>query len=91
MKKIQVVNVKCDWCANTVKTELEKIWIENVNVLFWENDSVENRTIEFEWNFNLVKEKLTNLGYPEVWSEEANSFLKKAKSFISCATGKINK
>jgi copper chaperone CopZ len=91
MKNIKVVNVKCSWCANTVKIELEKIWIKNINIWFSENDSAKSRNIEFEWDFDLVKEKLTNLGYPEVWSTEAKSFLKKAKSFISCASGKMSK
>ena len=89
--EIKVVNVKCDGCANKVKTELEKIWIKNIEVWFSENDSVESRNITFDWDFDLVKEKLTSLGYPEVWSEEAKSFLKKAKSFVSCAVGKMNK
>ena len=89
--KIKVVNVKCGGCANTVQTELEKLWVENIEVCFTENDSSENRTIKFDWDFDQVKEKLTKLGYPEVGSEEAKSFLKKAKSFVSCAVGKMSK
>ena len=89
--EIKVVNVKCGGCANTVKTELEKLWVENIEVCFTENDSSENRTIKFDWDFDQVKEKLTKLGYPEVGSEEAKSFLKKAKSFVSCAVGKMSK
>jgi copper chaperone CopZ len=89
--EIKVVNVKCNGCWKTVEKELKNIWIKNIEVLFWENDNVNWRIINFEWDFDLVKEKLTSLGYPEVWSEEAKSFLKKAKSFVSCAIGKINK
>jgi len=89
--EIKVVNVKCRGCANTVKTELEKLWVENIEVCFTENDSSENRTIKFDWDFDQVKDKLTLLGYPEVGSEEAKSFLKKAKSFVSCAVGKMSK
>jgi len=91
MKKIKVVNVKCSGCANTVKTELEKIWINNVKVFFTENDSSSWRLIEFDWDFDLVKEKLTSLWYPEFWSLEAKSLFKKANSFVSCAIGKMNK
>lgn len=89
MKKIKVVNVKCSGCANTVKTELEKIWIKNIEVCFTENDSPDWRNIKFDWDFDKVKEKLTNLWYPELWTPEAESFLKKAKSFVSCAVWKI--
>ena len=89
--EIKVVNVKCGGCANTVQTELEKLWVENIEVCFTENDSSENRTIKFDWDFDQVKEKLTALWYPEVGSEEAKSFLKKAKSFVSCAVGKMSK
>ena len=89
--EIKVVNVKCDGCANTVKTELEKIWAENIKVWFTENDSVESRNIVFDWDIKKVKSRLSELWYPEVGSDEANNFLKKAKSFISCAVGKINK
>jgi copper chaperone CopZ len=89
--EIKVVNVKCSGCWNTVINELENIWIANIEVCFTENDSVKERTIKFDWDYELVKSKLTTLGYPEVWSEEAKSILKKMKSFISCASGKINK
>jgi len=91
MKTIKVVNVKCGGCANTVKIELEKIWIKNIDVWFTEKDSVKSRAINFDWDFNIVKDRLTNLWYPEVWSSEAESFLKKAKSFISCASWKMTK
>ena len=91
MKTIEVVNVKCSGCANTVITELEKIGIKDIEVSFSENDSRDWRTIKFNGDFDEVKQKLTSLWYPEVWSIEAESLLKKAKSFVSCAIGKINK
>lgn len=89
--EIKVVNVKCWWCAKIVKKELELIWIKNIEVCFTKNDSSKKRLIKFSWDINIVREKLTNLGYPEVWSEEANSILKKAKSFVSCAVWKMSK
>ena len=89
--EIKVVNVKCDGCANTVITELKKIWIENIEVWFTKNDSVQGRTITFDWDVEKVKSRLSELWYPEVWSEQADNFLKKAKSFISCAVWKMNK
>ena len=35
-----------------------------------------------------VKDKLSRMGYPEVG--DANTILHKAKSYVSCATGKMN-
>ncbi len=89
MNTIQVVNVKCGWCAKTVTSQLEKIWITDIEVWFTENDSAESRTITFSWDESMVKQKLADLWYPEVWSEQAKSMLKKAKSFVSCAVGKM--
>jgi hypothetical protein len=52
---------------------------------------LENATIEFETDeqycFDRVKSKLESLGYP--MDEEHNSLFKKAKSYISCAIGRI--
>jgi copper chaperone CopZ len=89
--EIKVVNVKCNGCWKTVEKELKNIWIKNIEVCFTDNDSTKERTIKFEWDYEVVKEKLTLLGYPEVGSEEAESILKKMKSFVSCATGKMSK
>jgi len=87
--KIKVVNVKCSGCAKTVTSELEKIWIKDIEVWFTEKDSVNERVIKFEWDLEKAKIRLTELWYPEVWSDEANSLLKKAKSFVSCAVWKM--
>lgn len=89
MNQIKVVNVKCLWCAKTVNKELINIWITDIEVWFWDKDNAKERLITFTWDFNKVKEKLTSLWYPEVWTKEATSLLKKAKSFVSCAIGKM--
>ncbi len=91
MNTIQVVNVKCWGCAKTVIFELEELGITNIIVWFEKEDSVESRTIQFEWDSSVVKKKLRDLWYPEVWTKEAKSLLKKAKSFVSCAVGKMKK
>ncbi len=90
MNTLQVVNVKCWGCAKTVTFELEELGITNIEVWFTENDSADSRTINFEWDKNIVKQKLLDLWYPEVWSKQAKSILKKAKSFVSCAVGKMS-
>ena len=90
MQEIQVVNVKCWGCATTVSKELERLGVTDIEVCFWETDSSKTRTIRFEGDTEAVKDKLSELGYPEVGSKEALSLLKKAKSFMSCAIGKMN-
>lgn len=84
--KIIVQNLKCGGCANTISknlTALEGVSEVEVNadessIKYTYSDSASNK---------LIEEKLKHLGYPVVG--EANSYLNKAKSFISCATGKM--
>lgn len=85
---ILVQNLKCGGCANTITTKLSNIAnISNLQV------DVEESKVSFnylnETDAFLVKEKLKNLGYPSI--EDANSLSSKAKSFVSCATGKLSK
>ena len=89
MQEIYVVNVKCNWCANTIKKELEKAWFKNIKVHFEENDSHLKRKITFEWDKQQALEILDKLGYPEHGTEKANNLLKKLKSYVSCGLGKI--
>ena len=85
---ILVQNLKCGGCANTITTKISTI--ENISDLQVDVD-------ESEVSFNYlndtdvlqVKEKLKQLGYPSV--EDDNSLASKAKSFVSCATGKFSK
>lgn len=82
----EIQNLKCGGCAHTITTKLADVsGIDNVLV------SVETSEIFFEYatesDLITVKQKLKSLGYPEV--DATNSVLTKAKSFISCATGKM--
>ncbi len=84
---IYVQNLKCGGCANTIAKNvnaIEKITNVKVNV---EESSV---TFNYETEANLaeVKNKLQSLGYPE--DGEANSLGSKAKSYVSCAIGKMS-
>lgn len=86
----EVLNVKCGGCANTLSTKLEKAFGE-VEV----NLEVEPRQITLdieEANIALLRTQLIKLGYP--MSDEDLSKLKgfttTAKSFVSCAVGKMN-
>lgn len=83
MPTIQVVNIKCGGCANTITKSLEWIWASNIQV------DIATQTVSFDWDEVKVSEKLTSLWYPQANSEAAKSILKKWLSYISCAIGKV--
>lgn len=84
---VYIENLKCGGCAATIVKGLTSInGVEDVNV------DVENSAVLFSSDDEIlttVKEKLSHLGYPEVGDK--NTVLHKAKSFVSCATGKMSK
>lgn len=85
---IIVQNLRCGGCAKTITNKLSDIQnIANVEV------DIDNATISFTAaepeNALEVKRRLKSLGYPT--ASDANGALLKAKSFVSCAAGKISK
>ncbi|WP_271405811.1 heavy-metal-associated domain-containing protein [Tenacibaculum soleae] len=86
-QEIYIENLKCGGCANTITNGLKAIdKVSEVNV------DVEKSLVTLianETTLVTVKEKLTKLGYPEVGDK--NTVLHKAKSFVSCAVGRVNK
>ena len=83
--KIEVENIKCGGCINSIKTALLKI--ENVTdvVIDKEADTI---LINSNTDRTIFVNTLSNLGYPE---KGHNTLLHKGKSFVSCAIGKITK
>lgn len=84
---IPIQNLKCGGCANTITKGISAIdAIKNVSV------NVVDNTVTFshetEEQVNEVKNKLKSLGYPV--DGEANTLGDKAKSYVSCAIGKIS-
>lgn len=84
---IHIQNLKCGGCANTITKGISAIeTINNVAV------NVEDSSVTFDYATDEklieVKEKLKSLGYPE--DGEANSLMEKAKSYVSCAIGKMS-
>ncbi len=82
-----IQNLKCGGCASTVIKQLERLdGVSNVNV------EVEHSQVNFDLKTNQLKESVKNqlkkIGYPV--EGEANTFGSKAKSYISCATGKMS-
>ncbi len=84
---IIVQNLKCGGCANTITNKLSAL--NNVSGIVV---SVEESKVSFDYlneeDAFEVKDKLKNLGYPSI--EVSNSVSSKAKSFVSCATGKLS-
>ena len=85
--KIQIQNLKCGGCANTITKNIAIMEaVTNVSV------NVEESTVTFNYETEAqlveVKEKLKTLGYPE--DGATNSLGSKAKSYVSCAIGKMS-
>ena len=84
----QIQNLKCGGCANTIVTRLENL--EGISDISVNN---EKDTVSFDYiqgnNLEEAKTLLSKLGYPIVGQN--NPLTKKAKSFVSCAVGRMNK
>ncbi|WP_103867287.1 MULTISPECIES: heavy-metal-associated domain-containing protein [Aquimarina] len=85
---LRIQNLKCGGCSHTIISKLSQI--ENIAS---PTIDVETSTLSFEYltkeALALVKNKLSALGYPI--EGETNTTITKAKSFVSCAIGKIAK
>ena len=85
---IIIQNLKCGGCAKTITAKLSEIKaISDVHV------NLDMAKVSFSYQDSvdalLIKEKLKSLGYPSIDSK--NGIGNKAKSFISCAAGRITK
>ncbi len=84
---ITIQNLKCGGCANTIITKISALKnISQVSV------DLESSTVSFsvisKEDLLSVQDKLAAIGYPA--AGENNSMISKAKSFVSCATGKMS-
>lgn len=84
---LDVQNVKCNGCANTIITKLSELdQVTNVSV---DNDTGKvTFSYENDADFSKAKTLLAKLGYPAVG--EKNALTTKAKSFVSCAVGRMS-
>ncbi|MBG7629877.1 MAG: heavy-metal-associated domain-containing protein [Bacteroidetes bacterium] len=86
MTTIEILNLKCGGCANSIKKGI--LTIDGINTV-----SVDLETSKVTVNtsngliISKVKQKLSSMGYPEVG--DSNTVVHKAKSFVSCATGRM--
>lgn len=83
-----IQNLKCGGCANTIVTQLSKL--DGISEVSVDNDTNEvSFNVTVENDIEVVKNKLSDLGYPI--EGDFNSLPKKAKSFVSCAVGRMTK
>lgn len=88
-KSFEVQNLKCGGCANTITKKLSALY-KDVEV----DTETKQVAVEFdEGKEDEVKATLKELGYPVVgeqmgWIESSGT---KAKSFVSCAVGRMGK
>ena len=89
---IEVENIKCGGCANTIKKKLEERYSPESSEI-----DIEQGTVRYEHESEAalsteVEEALLALGYPKRGSVEGLGNVKaKAVSFVSCAIGRIDK
>ena len=81
--KVQVENLKCGGCVNSITNALQEI--KGVSSVVVDKDNSEV-TIEGDFEAHIIVEKLDHLGYPV---SGHNSIVKKAKSYVSCAIGRM--
>ncbi len=83
---IYIENLKCGGCAATIRKGVLAVdGVQEIQIDVAESMvsvTAANKVIP------AVKEKLSKMGYPEVGN--ANTLLHKAKSYVSCATGKMS-
>lgn len=86
--EINIENLKCNGCASTIKKGLQKFnEVKNVNI------DIENSIVNISFdgedkNIDKYTKKLSFLGYPETGN---NNTIFVAKSFVSCAIGRVRK
>ncbi|TYA92156.1 heavy-metal-associated domain-containing protein [Seonamhaeicola marinus] len=85
--RLEIQNLKCGGCANTITTKLSELAFVS-DVMVDNDDNSVSFSYEKEATLNAVKLLLVKLGYPEVGDK--NALTTKAKSFVSCAIGRMN-
>ena len=86
--ELSVENIKCGGCANTITTRLNALDAVSDSQVDIENGVV---TITADESSKVeVAQLLLKLGYPEKGTAEGlKAATAKAKSFVSCAVGRI--
>jgi copper chaperone CopZ len=84
-QEIFVENIKCGGCMTSIKQALEKIkGIAKVEI----NKEEEKISLTGDhYQLNEVIDSLNSMGYPQ---KGDNTLFKQAKSYVSCAIGKMS-
>ena len=89
--KIIIDNLKCGGCVSSIKNGLKSFSEVSDVVVDVENESVEI-THRDDFSLEKLKEKLSSMGYPAKGTLEGfDKFAASAKSYLSCAVGKMSK
>lgn len=82
---IYIQNLKCGGCATTISKNISTIEsVENVSINVEDNSISLTHQPDF---LEKIKQTLKKIGYPE--QGEDNNIMDKAKSYMSCAVGKM--
>jgi len=84
-QEIWVENIKCNGCMTSIKLTIMKFaGVKSVEIdLEKEKITIGGKGVKKE----AILKKLTSLGYPE---RGHNTIFNQAKSYVSCAVGKIS-
>jgi copper chaperone CopZ len=83
----KIQNLKCEGCAGTISKSLyQLVSIKNIDVNVPE--SAVTVECEDEIDLNIIGKTLSKIGYPIEGDD--NPLTSKAKSYVSCAIGKLN-
>lgn len=86
--EIAVENIKCGGCASTITSKLSALEGVSTVEIDIENGLVKAEAVENM--YDTLAASLLKMGYPEVGTAEGIAAAKaKAKSFVSCAVGRI--
>ena len=83
---IQIENLKCGGCANSIRKNLEKLTAVTEVFVDLEKSEVEI-CIDGEIKREKIIAVLANLGYPEIGQ---GTNIQKVKSYVSCAVGRLS-
>ncbi|WP_162127958.1 heavy-metal-associated domain-containing protein [Flavobacterium phycosphaerae] len=80
---ITVENIKCGGCMNSIQTALLKLdQVEKVTI----DKETETISVTGQVMRDTLLNQLNELGYPEKGN---NTLLRKAKSYVNCALGRM--
>ncbi len=85
---IRIQNLKCDGCANTITKRLKSL--NGVGEVSINEETAEVSILhDAECSMTEIEDALSRLGYPAEGTH--NDGLKRAKSYVSCAVGRLTK